>query len=294
MAGMNAPLPSDSQAFDLSALKKDAPAAGASYVVEVDDTTFEAMLSKSTQHPIIVEFYSPRANAQQLSDDLAALANAAAGKYLLARVNVDQARVVAQALGIQAVPMVVGVLGGQMAPLFQGTRSKADAEAVINQLMQAAVANGVVGRAKPVEVTESGEPAPDPRFAAADAALAAGDFAKAEAEFDTILAATPNDAEALSGRAQVRLLRRLQAVPDPAAVVTNAGEDVDSQLLLADLEVGSRQVEAGFERLVNQVRLTAGADRDRVRARLLELFEAVGASDPAVLKARRDLMSALF
>ncbi len=31
-----------------------------------------------------------------------------------------------------------------------------------------------------------------------------------------------------------------------------------------------------------------------MRLRLLELFETVGNSDPAVLKARRDLMSALF
>lgn len=32
----------------------------------------------SMQYPIVVELYSPRANAQALSDDLIALANAAA------------------------------------------------------------------------------------------------------------------------------------------------------------------------------------------------------------------------
>ena len=42
------------------------------------------------------------------------------------------------------------------------------------------------------------------------------------------------------------------------------------------------------------IRETSGAERETVRLRLLELFEIVGPADPAVLKARRDLMSALF
>jgi putative thioredoxin len=49
-----------------------------------------------------------------------------------------------------------------------------------------------------------------------------------------------------------------------------------------------------FNRLLELVRNTAGADRETARLRLLELFETVGSTDPAVLKARRDLMSALF
>ena len=47
-------------------------------------------------------------------------------------------------------------------------------------------------------------------------------------------------------------------------------------------------------RIIEAIRLTAGDDRERGRKRLLELFETVGASDPTVLKARRDLTSALF
>jgi putative thioredoxin len=38
----------------------------------------------------------------------------------------------------------------------------------------------------------------------------------------------------------------------------------------------------------------SGDDRDLVRARLLELFAIVGASDPRVVKARSALASALF
>ena len=40
--------------------------------------------------------------------------------------------------------------------------------------------------------------------------------------------------------------------------------------------------------------MRTGDERDEVRVRLLELFETVGNADPRVLKARRDLMTALF
>ncbi len=293
---MNAPS-FDSRAMDLSGLAAKAPAA--SYVVEADERSFENVLTLSMRHPVVLEFYSPRANAQQLSDDLAALANAAEGRWLLVRVNVDAAPRIAQALGIQAVPMVAGALSGQLMPLFQGTRDRAEASAFIDQLLQAAVANGVVGKAQPVAgaaPADAEAAAPDARFAAADAAMEAGDYALAVEEFDKILKATPGDAEAAAGKAGAELLVRVTA-QDPDAVVARAKahpEDVDAQLDAADLEVAGGAPEAAFARLVDVVRNTSGADREKARVRLLALFETIGASDPAVVKARRDLMSALF
>ncbi|WP_205857172.1 tetratricopeptide repeat protein, partial [Phytoactinopolyspora endophytica] len=49
-----------------------------------------------------------------------------------------------------------------------------------------------------------------------------------------------------------------------------------------------------FHRLVETVRLSAGDERERVRTRLVELFEIIGPSDPRVVKARAALASALF
>lgn len=307
---MDAMTPSFDSALDLSALaaKAAAPAAatsaGASYVMTADDRTFEAVMAKSMQHPVVVEFTSPRANAQTLSDDLTALANAAGGKWLLVRVDIDASPALAQALGIQAVPFVVGALGGQLVPLFQGTQDKAQVAAVIDQLLQAAVGNGIVGQAQPVaggpaapqDAQQAPEPVADPRFAAADAAMEAGDYAAAVGEFDKILAQTPSDHEALAGKAGAELLVRTAGV-DPAQVVARAQAepgDVDAQMDAADLELLGGYPERAFARLVDAVRVTAGDERERVRVRLLALFETVGASDPAVVQARRDLMTALF
>ena len=301
-------------AVDLSALKQKAQQqttgspstrsgpAGASYVVDVTEETFEAeTIRRSVKHPVVVELYSPRVpSGQQLSDALIEIANSSAGKFLLARLNVDAAPGIVQALGLQAVPTVIALIGGQVAPLFQGVLAKDQVQAAIDQLLKAAVANGIVGRAEPAGTPVSGdspadEPEPDPRFAAADEALARSDFAAAEAEFDKLLAANPNDTEAQIGKAQAALFARATRY-DPQVVLAAARADdsVGVQLDAADTEMVSGQIEAAFDRLLGLIRTKTGDERNQVRVRLLELFEIVGNADPRVLKARRDLMTALF
>jgi len=46
--------------------------------------------------------------------------------------------------------------------------------------------------------------------------------------------------------------------------------------------------------LIGLVNRLSGDERNHVRVRLLELFETLGNTDERVLKARRDLMTALF
>jgi putative thioredoxin len=275
---------------------------GASYVVEVTEQTFEAeVIRKSIKHPVVVELYSPRVSTgQQLSDALTALAAEAAGRYLLARVNVDTAPGIVQALGLQAVPTVIAVIGGQIAPLFQGVLSKEQAGAYIEQLLKAAVTNGIVGRAEPVgsvaaEDAPSEQDASEPRFAAADKALEKGDYQTALAEFDRLLQANPNDSEAKVGKAQVGLLARASTL-DPRSVLDRAAISavLDDQLAAADVEMVTGRPEAAFDRLLTLIKERSGDDRNIARLRLLELFEALDSTDERVLKARRDLMAALF
>jgi putative thioredoxin len=300
-------------AVDLSQLtqraQQSAPAsslgprtAGGSYVVEVTEQTFEAeTIRKSVKYPVVVELYSPRvATGQQLSDALIEIANASDGKFLLARLNVDTAPGIVQALGLQAVPTVIALINGQLAPLFQGVLPKDQVQAAIDQLLKAAVANGMVGRAEPAGSEQAApepepEPEADPRFAAADAALERGDFAAAREEFDKLLQTNPNDAEAQVGKAQAGLFARAAALdPQSTLAAADGSDDLNSQLAAADIEMITGQVEAAFARLIGMIKRLSGEERDQVRVRLLELFETLGNTDERVLKARRDLMTALF
>ncbi|MVA76017.1 tetratricopeptide repeat protein [Auraticoccus sp. F435] len=272
--------------------------AGRSWVLDVTVQTFNDLVARSQQHPVVLEITSPRAQgAAALSRDLADLAQAAQGKFLLGRVDVDVETQIAQALGVQQVPVVIGVLMGQPVPLFQGVLPREQIQAYLDQLLQAAVANGVVGTAEPVQgAAESAADEPDPRFAAADEALERGDYAAAEAEFDKLLAADPRDAEAAAGKAQAGLLARTAGV-DPQAVLAAAEaapQDLAAVTAAADVEVVLGTPERAFERLIGFIRVSAGDDREEARKRLLALFETVGGNDPRVLKARRALTTALF
>lgn len=261
------------------------------------------MLERSLQHPVVVEFWTARSAA---SEDLGAMLQRLAGEYdgrfLLARIDIDANPQLAQAVGVQAVPLVIGVLRGQVVPLFQGTVDEPQARQYLDQLLTVAVANGITGRAEPTgpgadEQPDDGaaEAAADERYSGAEEALASGDVAGAVAAYEALLAQTPNDAIAKQGLAGAKLIGRAQEVPADIAVSADAApDDVALQTQAADVEILSGQVDAAFTRLIGVVQRTAGDDRETVRKHLLELFEVVGSDDPRVAKSRQRLMAALF
>ena len=113
---------------------------------------------------------------------------------------------------------------------------------------------------------------------------------------DALLKETPNDVEALAGRAQVALLARSMSF-DPEAIVARASvdpNDVEAQLDAADLEIINGRSAEALDRLLSLAAESTPEDRDRIRVRLLELFEIIGRTDPVVLKARRRLATVLF
>jgi putative thioredoxin len=304
-------------AIDLSALtgaaapQQSAPgAAGGGFVIDVTEATFQSeVLTRSMSVPVVIDFWATWCEpCKTLSPILERLAAQYEGRFVLAKIDVDENQAIAQAAQVQSIPTIVAVLRGQLVPLFQGAIPEAQAKQVIEQLLQMAVANGVAGRSdpipgaaggNPVEADAEGEPEEepiDPRFEAAYDAINAGDFDKAAEAYRAVLAEAPADAEAKAGLAQVELLRRT-AGTDPGAVVAAADADpadLDAQLLAADIEIVSGRVDQAFDRLIGTVRRVFGDDRERVRARVVELFDIVGGADPRVVKARSALASALF
>ena len=106
----------------------------------------------------------------------------------------------------------------------------------------------------------------------------------------------PGDTEIAERMAGVKLMGRTRDADLGAAraAAADAPDDVDAQLLVADLDVSGGHVEDAFDRLIELVKRLDGDDRERVRERLLELFTVVGAADPRVATARRALATALF
>jgi putative thioredoxin len=273
---------------------------GDAYVVDVTEETFQAeVIDKSLQVPVIVDLWATWCEpCKQLSPVLERLAEAAGGAWTLAKVDIDANPRIRQAFGVQSVPTVVAVVGGQPVDGFSGALPEPDVRKWISALLDALRDRmpGIQEAEQRQGVVEEPEEEPDdPRFVAAEDAVEEGDWAAAEAAYAAILVAEPGNEQAEAALAQVRFMARAeQADPSAIARADAAPDDVDAQLAAADAEVAADRVEAAFTRLVAAVARTFGDDRDRVRQHLVGLFELFPADDPRVATARRALARARF
>jgi putative thioredoxin len=218
------------------------------------------------------------------------------GAWALAKVDVDANPRIAQLFGVQSIPTIVAVGGGQPVDAFSGALPEPEIRKWLDSLLdalrdklpgiRAAEENG---SAEPVEEPE------DPRFVEAEDAFERGDFADAQAAYERILDVEPANEQAKAALVQVKFAARASTVdPSSVARADAAPEDIDAQLAAADFEVSEQRAEAGFDRLIAAVRRTNGDERNRVREHLVELFDLFDPADDRVMKARRGLASALF
>ncbi|MBW8087557.1 MULTISPECIES: tetratricopeptide repeat protein [Streptomyces] len=281
-----------------------APAPGP-LIFDVDEAGFQQdVLQRSTEVPVVIDFWAEWCEpCKQLGPVLERLATEYAGRFVLAKIDVDANQMLFQQFGVQGIPAVFAVIAGQPVPLFQGAAPEAQIRQVLDQLIQAAEQQfGIVGT--PVEpgaqAEQSAPAAPespeDIALAAAHQALDANDLDGAVRAYQNVLADAPGNAEAKLGLAQAELMRRVQGV-DATQVRKAAAEnpaDVKAQIAAADLDLVGGHVEDAFGRLVDTVRRTAGEDRDAARVHLLSLFEVIGGEDPRVVAARGALARVLF
>ncbi|GGK70083.1 tetratricopeptide repeat protein [Nocardia camponoti] len=283
-----------SGAVDLSGLKQPPAAAGGAATPgdnAVTEANFEAkVLRRSMQVPVVVAVYSQRSQGSiDLLHTLERYQAADGGTWDLATVEAEPNMQIVQALGVKGIPTVIAVAGGQPLADFEGAQPPEQVRQWLDAVLDATAGKleGPGGAPEP-EVD-------DPRFTAAEDALAEGDYAGAEAAYEAIIAEEPGNEEAKAALRQVRFLTRAQAL-DPAVIATADATptEVAAALDAADVEVLEQRPEAAFERLVALVRATAGDDRTTVRTRLLELFELYDKADPTVVAARRKLAAALY
>ena len=320
-------------AVDLSALKRPAPAApgqvpgapatgegagapGAAgaggsetgqaspYVVDVDEATFGSLLQASSQVLVVIDLWASWAEpGKALSATLSKLAAAAGGSWILGRVDVDANPRIAQAFAVQSLPMVIAIAQGQ--PITEPLTVPLPEPQVrqwISALLDALREHlPGIGQAEARLAAEGGgqpepEPEPDdPRFVAAEDALARGDYEAAELAYQQILAVEPANAEAKAALAQAGLLARVDKLPaDTIDRADAAPDDVALQKSAADAQLAAGDADAAFRRLVDTVRRTTDEDRTAAREHLVELFSLFPPDDPQVIKARRALAAALY
>jgi putative thioredoxin len=286
-----------------AAVQRAADPVASKLIIDVTTASFEAdVITQSMSVPVVVDLWATWCEpCKQLSPILEKLALEYDGRWILAKVDVDAEQQIAAAFQVQSIPTVYVVIGGQVAPMFQGAMPESQVRQVVEAVLAEAEKVGVTGRVESnqneaqdeSEEIQSKQSVSDPRFDAAEAALEIGDWVKAAEAYKEILSVTPGDTIAKIGLLNVNLLQRTDG-RDFSADIENLNLDTESVLRAADAIFLTGEFSESFALLIEHLKNVTGTDRDQTRERVLELFEIAGPTDPAVVKARIALTNALF
>jgi putative thioredoxin len=241
---------------------------------------------------------------------------------LLAKVNVDEQKLIASQFRVQSIPTVYAVFQGQLVADLTQFRTESQLTRALDQLLGQLP---VQGEAQALEQEI------EPLIAMGEEVLAAGDADRAVGLFQQILEMAPENEEVLSGliralvaghhmedaaalaasltddqKKHVAVSRALSAlaiaqearpVDDLAGLKAEVAAQPDNHAARFELAGGlmaSGDRDGAADALLHIIRADKAWNDGAARTQLLKLFEAIGLEDPWVSATRRKLSAALF
>jgi putative thioredoxin len=241
---------------------------------------------------------------------------------VLAKIDTDKNKFIAQQFQIRTIPTVYAMHGGQLVADMTSARTESQLRVILDQLLKQLPIDS--------EATDA-EAELEPLIAMGEQVLAEGDAARALSIFDQLGDMAPDHPAVLSGRlralvaagghdeaealigslppelakdpgvaraqAALALARTAPPVDDlgPLVAAVNANpDDLQARFTLANAQMAAGDRDAAVDGLLHII----AADRDwnegAARTRLLQIFEVVGLIDPWVSAQRRRLSAVLF
>ncbi len=295
--------------------------AHSAYVTDVTEATFMAeVMDKSMTVPVIVDFWAPWCGpCRQLGPALEAAVQAAKGKVVMAKINVDENQRLAQALAqqglpLQSIPTVVAFHEGRPVDMFQGAIPASQIKTFIEKLAALAGDGGLAEAVAAAEemLTEGAAVDAAETFAAIlgeepEHAEAYGGLVRAHLALGNLdqaaqfLAAAPAKISASApveaARAQLALARQAaEAGPIDALKAALAANPADAQARFdyATALHAEGKVEEAVEELLELFRRDRDWNEGAAKTQLFTIFDALKPTDPIAIKGRRRLSSMIF
>jgi putative thioredoxin len=240
---------------------------------------------------------------------------------MLAKINVDEEQFIASQFQVRSIPTVYAVFQGQPVADLTNARTESQLKSMLDQLLEK------------LPVQAGGTPKADlaPLLAMGEEALAGGDGERAASIFMQIVEMAPDNTEALSGllrgfiaagrfeeadqvlsgltpelakdphieraRSALALAKDKPDDNELAALRAAAAErpaDMDAQFAFANAAFAAGERDTAADTLLAMIQADREWNEGAARAKLLQIFEAVGLEDPWAAATRRKLSTILF
>ena len=288
-----------------------ADASKTALVIDVGDADFEKqVLQRSRQVPVVVDFWAEWCGpCRQLGPLLEKAAADRKGKFILAKVNVDEAPRLAQYFRIESIPAVLAFKDGQAVNGFVGLLPESDLKMFLDDLAGPSAGDPLVKAAALEEKDPSGAEKIYRQALAADE-----DNHPARLGLARVLVATNRDDEALTvletvpdaGEVGSEALKLRRTVEMRKAAAT-AGDEADLRNKIAAdpnnparlLELGNilatkGQYESALETLLKAAELDKEVGRGPVRELMVKIFEIIGVRSELADRYRDRLRALLY
>jgi putative thioredoxin len=279
-------------------------------ILDVGDADFDReVVERSFRTPVIVDFWAPWcAPCRAIAPVLAALAEQWAGALALAKVNVDQARGLAQRFAVRGIPAVKIFREGAVVDEFVGALPESmirdrvrkvlptEADRLVREAAGLTTSEPAAAEAKLRDALAREPDSAAARIALADRVLSRGELEEADRLLEGVLADGPLETQLDRLRARLRILRRARALDTEAVEkrLTTREDDAPALLDRGILRAAREDHAGALEDLLRAARIDRQLGASDVREAMVDVFHLVGLRSDLADDYRKRLAAVLY